>query len=149
MDEQANYVSRSTKSRPRAASSGTSREDSSSREYEVESILAKQVERDGSTKFLLKWTGYSYPTWEPEDNIGCNRLIEEFERDVERARGRIGRSRSGGLSNSPVITNGYSDDDPDSDDKEKRNNHSKSFTMRDNTTTRSSIRFKGPSRRNI
>lgn len=31
-------------------------------------------------EYLLKWVGYSKSTWEPEGNLNCQELIEDFER---------------------------------------------------------------------
>lgn len=30
-------------------------------------------------QYLLKWVGYSKPTWEPDENLNCQELIEDFE----------------------------------------------------------------------
>jgi len=36
--------------------------------------------RRGKREFFVKWKGFpkSKATWEPEDNLSCNELVEEF-----------------------------------------------------------------------
>lgn len=52
-------------------------------EYDVDDILAYRItwtSKGPSQEYLVKWTGYVEPTWEPVDNaINCDRLIEEFQ----------------------------------------------------------------------
>ena len=51
-------------------------------EYEVEKIIdMKQMGRRRKTYFLVKWKGYptSDNSWEPQENIHADKLIEEFQ----------------------------------------------------------------------
>lgn len=57
-------------------------------EYIVEKILDKKYDEiDGTIKYFLKWKGYpdSENTWEPIGNLDCDELIEEFERNRNKA----------------------------------------------------------------
>ena len=49
--------------------------------YEVESIQDDRTARSGFKEYLVKWTGYSKPTWEPAANIrsGAPRIVETYE----------------------------------------------------------------------
>ena len=50
-------------------------------EYEVEQILDKR-KHYGKTQYLIKWKGYplSEASWEPEENLNCPELLEEFNK---------------------------------------------------------------------
>lgn len=50
--------------------------------YEVEEVKAKQVSRDTSIHYLLKWKNHDEMTWEPDYNCDCPQLIDEFERVI-------------------------------------------------------------------
>ena len=65
--------------------------DAADSEYEVEALLDDRVTpvtRNGRQlkEYLVKWTGYGTPTWEPEDNLTCMALLYEY--DMRRARER-------------------------------------------------------------
>ncbi|CAO3612696.1 unnamed protein product [Cunninghamella blakesleeana] len=47
--------------------------------YEVEKILDDEIQ-DGVVKYLIKWKNYDkeFNTWEPEENLSCPELLEEY-----------------------------------------------------------------------
>lgn len=49
-------------------------------DYVVEKIVNKRI-RGGIVEYLLKWEGFSseHNTWEPEGNLNCFQLIQDFE----------------------------------------------------------------------
>uniref|UniRef100_A0A0N5AJS6 Chromo domain-containing protein n=1 Tax=Syphacia muris TaxID=451379 RepID=A0A0N5AJS6_9BILA len=56
--------------------------------FAVERVIGERInEKTGKKYYRLKWQGYGSEddSWEPEDNVDCSELIEEFY-------GRIGRS---------------------------------------------------------
>lgn len=47
-------------------------------EWEVEKII-KQRKKHKKKEYLIKWVGYSKPTWEPESNlVNCQELLKDF-----------------------------------------------------------------------
>ena len=51
-------------------------------EFEVEEILDKR-KHYGKIQYLIKWKGYplSEESWEPENNLNCPDLLEEFNKN--------------------------------------------------------------------
>ena len=49
--------------------------------FSVEKIISKKVV-GGKTEYLLKWKGYDSDenTWEPEENLDCQDLLDEFNK---------------------------------------------------------------------
>lgn len=57
--------------------------------YDVEKVVGKKFDEDGSLFYLLKWKGWNgEPTWEPESNCGCEKLIEDYEKVIAKKQDR-------------------------------------------------------------
>lgn len=62
--------------------SGTELEET---DFEVEEIIDKRV-RKKKVEYCLKWKGYNdnENSWEPKENLNCDELIKNFEKNVNR-----------------------------------------------------------------
>uniref|UniRef100_A0A8C3B0X9 Chromobox homolog 7b n=1 Tax=Cyclopterus lumpus TaxID=8103 RepID=A0A8C3B0X9_CYCLU len=63
--------------------------------FAVESIVKKRVKK-GNVEYLLKWKGWppKYSTWEPEEHILDQRLVQAYEEKEQRERA-LGNRRKG------------------------------------------------------
>lgn len=63
-------------------------DDEEEAEYEVEKLLEVREKRNGAREFLVHWKGFSkkYDTWEPEENLNCQEIIEKFLESLEKAK---------------------------------------------------------------
>lgn len=54
-------------------------------DYEVERIIDVCIHRNNKREFLIRWKGYSSKSdsWEPEENLDCNDLINRFMSKVD------------------------------------------------------------------
>jgi len=52
-------------------------------EYEVEAILASKRVRNRN-KYLVKWTGYDQPTWEPHEYVKHLQAFKDYQKEKEK-----------------------------------------------------------------
>jgi hypothetical protein len=55
-------------------------ESESEEEFEVEGIVG-QRERRGVVEYKVKWVGDYQPSWEPEGNLKCEKLLEKYKEE--------------------------------------------------------------------
>lgn len=57
-------------------------------EYEVDKIVEMRLKKDGTREFLVHWKRWSsdHDTWEPEEHLNCQDLIDKFTQRVEEAK---------------------------------------------------------------
>ena len=48
-------------------------------EHEVERVVNVRTTHDGKKEYQVKWVGDDELTWEPEANLNCDNLVEQFE----------------------------------------------------------------------
>ena len=73
-------------------------------EYKIKKILDEKVVQRGRSswcEFLVKWTGYARPTWEPEEALNDAAALDKWEEEVIQTgrcqdRGPCTRRRRGG-----------------------------------------------------
>ncbi|XP_056153520.1 chromobox protein homolog 7 [Lampris incognitus] len=75
--------------------------------FAVESIIKKRV-RKGNVEYLLKWKGWppKYSTWEPEEHILDQRLVQAYEEKEQRDR-VLGHRRRGSKAKRIVLQNTF------------------------------------------
>ncbi|XP_008304597.1 chromobox protein homolog 7 [Stegastes partitus] len=73
--------------------------------FAVESIVKKRV-RKGNVEYLLKWKGWppKYSTWEPEEHILDQRLVQAFEEKEQKDR-TLGHRKKGSKSKRLLLEN--------------------------------------------
>ncbi|XP_062299169.1 chromobox protein homolog 7 [Scomber scombrus] len=73
--------------------------------FAVEAIVKKRV-RKGNVEYLLKWKGWppKYSTWEPEEHILDQRLVQAYEEKEQRDRA-LGHRRKGSKSKRLLLQN--------------------------------------------
>ena len=61
------------------------------KEFAVEKVLKKRVEKNGTTRYLIKWKGLDGNTWETKENLECKNLIEQFDANFEKKKSKSKR----------------------------------------------------------
>jgi len=68
----------------------TAAEEDQEKEYFVERVLDKRI-KNNNVQYFLKWNGYvdKYNTWEPEENLDCKDLINDFEQKERKKKEKL------------------------------------------------------------
>ncbi|CAI2355890.1 unnamed protein product [Caenorhabditis sp. 36 PRJEB53466] len=77
--------------------------------FVVEKVMDKRISRTGKIEFLIKWEGFSQAdsTWEPKENLHCDRMIEEYEKACSRRERHRRQNRSPSNSPEPETSSSY------------------------------------------
>ncbi|XP_068081276.1 chromobox protein homolog 5 isoform X1 [Anabrus simplex] len=73
-------------------------EEAAEEEYEVEKVVDSKIVR-GQTQYKIRWKGFSpeNDTWEPEEDLNCPELIQEFlKSQPEEAKGKDSKNKKRG-----------------------------------------------------
>jgi hypothetical protein len=87
-------------------------------EYEVESIVKHRVKK-GKTEYFIKWKNFGHDanTWEPEENLECPDLIEDYHSQMKKK--ESSGSAPGPASRRKKAANKKNDDSGSEDEKDK------------------------------
>uniref|UniRef100_A0A914XI95 Chromo domain-containing protein n=1 Tax=Plectus sambesii TaxID=2011161 RepID=A0A914XI95_9BILA len=77
---------------------------SSEDQYEVEAIRKRRM-RKGTAEYLVKWKGWPEDdcTWEPENNLNCQALLDEFNRVANVKSSSVPNSLGRGTASSGTV----------------------------------------------
>jgi len=68
-------------------------EEDKDKEYEVEKILEVRFRKGGKREFSIQWKGYGPKgaTWEPEENLECQELLDSFMEKLGNVRPKVSK----------------------------------------------------------